>query len=256
MEKYKDLRQGDMLPLKVLLGIEPKSILRQIDFSDTKYCVLLSQDCDIVHKLIEEEPLLEFIVCSSIEESNGNLKNGKNPRKLQLVHNDLILEFFIHDKIYVEKQLCADLDLSQLTRLKNDNINILKKWAGQRYTRAAFPDEFNKRLSTSKKFLKIASKQISTQVSQVFFDVEDKELSSDQNYHLDVLIVSDSSEEVKTEIEEAYYEALNVGGVELNIQVLSEDEIPLSMIRRYKRWEKDSYSLNGEAAPLDEIDAI
>lgn len=63
--------------------------------------------------------------------------------------------------------------------LTGDNKKILKKWLGNRYTRAAFPDEFNMRLSKAK-VSKITEKIISTKVSHIFFEVEDEELSEDE----------------------------------------------------------------------------
>ena len=257
MGTYKDLRQGDLIPAKQLLSVDGIIALTKLDSTTAKYCALLSQDCDIVHEKLEEEPLLEFIICSSVIQNDGNLKNGKNPRRLQLIHNDLTLTFFIHDRFFIKKEICSSLNFTEADRLEEDNIRILKKWVGHRYTRSAFPDEFNKRLASSKNFSKIASKEISEQISHIFFDVEDKELISEEIYHLNVLIVTEANENKKSEIEDKYFEALDVNGVEVKIHAVSEDEVPLSMLRKYKRWEKDSYSLKGEvAAPLDEIDSL
>ncbi len=256
MGTYKDLRQGDLIPAKHLLLADEVISLNKIDSVTAEYCVLLSQDCDIVHEKLEEEPILEFIVCTSNLQNDGNLRNGKNPRRLQLNHNDLTLTFFIHDRFFIKKDICSSLNFTEVDRLEEDNIRILKKWIGHRYTRSAFPDEFNRRISKSKKASKIASKEISEQISHIFFDVEDKELLPEQDYNLNVLIVTEADEDKKAEIEDKYFEALNVNGVKVNIHVVSEDDVPLSMLRKYKRWEKDSYSLNGEAAPLDEIDSL
>lgn len=256
MKGYKDLRQGDLISSEVFHGISDKICLLELKTSCELYFVLLSQDCDIVHNEIAEEPFLEFIVCSSVENCNGNLKNGKNPRKLQLIDKDKILEFLIHDRVFVKKSKCSGLDFNCTECLDEDNIRILKKWVAKRYTRSAFPDEFNNRIYSSKKFSKIASKEISEHISHVFFDVEDVELIAGQNYHLNVLIVTEADENIREKIDDAYTDALDVEGVELQLRVVTEDEVTLSMLRTYKRWEKDSYSLHGEDAPLDEIDTF
>lgn len=256
MENYKILRQGNLISVGLIELLKKASFKPSRKFLENEYCMVLSQDCDIVHPKVEEEPFIEFLICHKIEKQDGNLLNGKNPRHLHIIESDYIYEFYIIDRVMILKSELDDFDFGELTSFNDDNIRIIKKWVARRYTRSAFPDNFNKRLFSSKKYNKIASKQISEQISHVFFEVEDTELPDDQKYHLNVLIVSDAKGQDKDDIEDAYYEVFSVSGIELNIRIVTEDQVPLSMLRKYKRWEKDSYSLSGQAAPLDEIDTI
>lgn len=257
MENYKILRQGNLIPATLTLELLKKSSFKPVsELSEEESLFVLSQDCDIVHLRVDEEPYIEFLLCHKIEKQDGNLLNGKNPRRLHLIESGSIYEFYIINRVMIQKSELDNFNFESLESFNEDNIRIIKKWVARRYTRSAFPDNFNRRLFSSNKYKKIASKQISEQISHVFFEVEDTELPDNQNYNLNVLIVSDAKGQDKDDIEDAYYEAFSVTGIELNIRIVTEDQVPLSMLRKYKRWEKDSYSLSGQAAPLDEIDTI
>lgn len=104
---------------------------------------------------------------------------------------------------------------------------------GSRYTRAAFPDAFNDRMS---KAFHIADKSISSKVSHIFFDVSDEELPPTESYKLNALIVVDTDdEELKNEIEEKYSDAFDVEGIDLYLRVVTESEVSLKKLKNYKR---------------------
>lgn len=128
---------------------------------------------------------------------------------------------------------------------------------GNRYTRAAFPDEFNMRLSKAK-VSKITDKAVSTKVSHIFFEVEDKELSKCEDYHLNVMVVTDTTGDEKDKIEDAYFEVFDeIEGVKTNLRVVTEDEVTLNDLHNYKRWNWDSISYSkNQSLPVDEIDKI
>ena len=146
-----------------------------------------------------------------------------------------------------------------LFELTSDNKKILKKWLGNRYTRAAFPDEFNTRLAKSK-VSKITEKGISSKVSHIFFEVEDSELSPDEIYQLNVMVVAETSDDVeKGKIEDAYFEVFdNIEGIRTNLVVVTEDEVTLKDLHNYKRWDKDSISFSNQnqSLPIEEIDKL
>ena len=146
-----------------------------------------------------------------------------------------------------------------LFELTSDNKKILKKWLGNRYTRAAFPDEFNIRLAKAK-VSKITEKGISSKVSHIFFEVEDSELSPDEIYQLNVMVVAETSDDVeKGKIEDAYFEVFgNIEGIRTNLVVVTEDEVTLKDLHNYKRWDKDSISFSNQnqSLPIEEIDKL
>lgn len=259
MKTQNDLRQCDVFDNTVLKGLqELKPVNLNVALSERSFCVVITQDCDIVHTPPEDEPFIEFIIGNLSEDKS--CKNGKNPRKLHLENNGQILEFIIHNRFFVKKDSLSRFDFSNIfLELTVDNKKILKKWLGNRYTRAAFPDEFNNRLAKAK-VAKLTEKGISSKVSHIFFEVADKELSAEENYQLNVMVVVDDSEGAeKDKIEDVYFEVFdNIEGIESNLRVVTEDEVTLNALHNYKRWDKDSisFSKQNQSLPINEIDKL
>lgn len=268
MKTLNDLRQCDVFDYSVLKDLQSLSPVNLNDtLSEKSFCVVVTQDCDIVHTPKEDEPFVEFIIGTFSE--NKSCKNGRSPRRLHLENNNQIIEFIIHNRFFVRKDSLASFEFSDtLFDLSNDNKKILKKWLGNRYTRAAFPDEFNNRLSNSNAS-KIVEKSLSSKVSHIFFDVEDVELSSEESYELNVLVVLDfdsmykenpdlNEQTVKAKYEKDFTEAFKTDGIEVFLRVVSEDEITLKDLQNYKRWDKDniSFSKKNQSLPIEEIDKL
>lgn len=150
MNTLKDLRQCDIFDSSVLKSLQGFCPIKlNVELSEKSFCVVVTQDCDIVHEKKEEEPFVEFIIGNPTDDKS--CKNGKNPRKLHLENKEQILEFIIHNRFFVKKDSLVGFEFSDvLFELTSDNKKILKKWLGNRYTRAAFPDEFNIRLAKAK----------------------------------------------------------------------------------------------------------
>lgn len=259
MNTLKDLRQCDIFDSSVLKSLQSFCPIKlNVELSEKSFCVVVTQDCDIVHEKKEEEPFVEFIIGNPTDDKS--CKNGKNPRKLHLENKEQILEFIIHNRFFVKKDSLVGFEFSDvLFELTSDNKKILKKWLGNRYTRAAFPDEFNTRLAKAK-VSKITEKGISSKVSHIFFEVEDSELSPDEIYQLNVMVVVETSDDVeKGKIEDAYFEVFdNIEGIRTNLVVVTEDEVTLKDLHNYKRWDKDSisFSKQNQSLPIEEIDKL
>lgn len=259
MKTLNDLRQCDVFDNTVLKGLQKlKPVNLNVALSERSFCVVITQDCDIVHTPPEEEPFIEFIIGNLSEDRS--CKNGKNPRKLHLENNGQILEFTIHNRFFVKKESLASFEFSDtLFEITADNTKVLRKWLGSRYTRAAFPDEFNARLAKAK-VSKLTEKGISSRISHIFFEVEDRELLSEEIYQLNVMVVVDNSDDVnKNDIEDAYFEVFeHIEGIETNLRVVTEDEVTLKDLQNYKRWYKDSisFSKKNQSLPIEEIDKL
>lgn len=259
MKTLNDLRQCDVFDNSVLNSLQSLSPVNlNVALSEKSFCVVITQDCDIVHTPPEEEPFIEFIIGNLSEDRS--CKNGKNPRKLHLENNGQILEFIVHNRFFVTKDSLSRFDFSNIfLELTVDNKKILKKWLGNRYTRAAFPDELNARLAKAK-VSRLTEKGISSRVSHIFFEVEDRELPSEEIYQLNVMVVVDNSDDVnKNNIEDAYFEVFeHIEGIETNLRVVTEDEVTLKDLQNYKRWDKDSisFSKKNQSLPIEEIDKL
>ena len=261
MKTLNDIRQCDIFNntvLNNLMNYEPVKL--DVSYSDNSFCVVITQDCDIVHTKTEDEPFIEFIIGNPTKDKS--CKNGKNPRKLHLENDDNTFEFIVHNRFFVKKEKLSDYkfaDSNDLGELTAENKKILKKWLGNRYIRAAFPDEFNKRLSNSNVRKKLLDKAISSKVSHIFFEVEDRELTFNETYQLNVMVVVNASDSETTQIEDAYFDCFdNITGIESRVSVVTEDEVTLKDLRNYKRWDKDSitFSKPNQSFPIEVIDQV
>ena len=116
--------------------------------------ILISQDCDIVHKRYEVEPFIEFLVANRIEATSKNkgLQWGKHPRRFQFSvlqqGGNSLFEIDINDRYRAPRQiLLAGLPEQRLDAKLTEAIG---RWVAKRYTRAAFPDEFNRRTDAAR----------------------------------------------------------------------------------------------------------
>ena len=123
MKTLNDLRQCDVFDNSVLKGLQKlKPVNLNVALSERSFCVVITQDCDIIHTPPEEEPFIEFIIGNLSEDRS--CKNGKNPRKLHLENNGQILEFIIHNRFFVKKESLVGFEFSDLLfELTPDNTD-------------------------------------------------------------------------------------------------------------------------------------
>src|SRR3954447_794189 len=137
-------RQGQLLSdeaLKALLGKEPPDA-----------AIVISHDCDLAQSP-EHEPLVELIVGRIVEKFDGNYTHAKNARRLHLpigVDGAVILDLTATQKIPVPKEALAAFQPDSSLRPSSTASATLQQWLALRYRRAAFPDEFDRRLSATK----------------------------------------------------------------------------------------------------------
>jgi hypothetical protein len=227
-----------------------------------EFLVVISQDCDILHHRIEDEPYIDLLP-GCYDRKDGNLFHGKNPRKLQIEHSKKILSFVIFDILRVTKVNFEKINPKHTSiALDRNNIKLIINWISKRYARSAFPDEFMNRLNNSKQHIDKARKsQFMDIVSLIFIDITGEELKSEQNYNITMLIgiQHDSDQKIISQIEDIFYEAFNIPGIEAEVEVHDEYDITYKVISTYKRFDWDFRSLPGDsnvAAPLNGIDAV
>lgn len=261
MKTLNEIRQCDIFSHTVIEALQKKEPINlKVDYNDDSYCVVVTQDCDIVHEKQDEEPFVEFIICGLTNDKS--YKNGKNPRKLHLENGNKIFEFNIYNRFFVKKELLIEYKFTDASdQLTDDNKKILKKWLGNRYIRAAFPDAFNERFSQlGKKIDVFLKKSLSEKVSHIFFEVEDKELPKDEVYELNVVVVVDTeNDDEKSEICNAYEDLFGrIEGINSYVRVETEDGFTLKDLRRYKRWDKDSISFSkpNHSFPVEGLDLV
>lgn len=224
--------------------------------------VIISQNCDILHHRAEDEPYIDFLTGRFHKEKDGNLLYGKNPRRLQIEHGKMIISFIIHDVLRVTKDTFKKINPIQSSMiLAKEEIKQIINWISKRYARAAFPDEFNNRLSKAKQIEKASKNSLMGKVSLIFIDTSDEELVKDQNYKATLIIgvKHNSNHEIKSQVEDLFFNTFNIPGIEAEIEVYDEYDITYETISMYKRFDWDFRSPPGNygvTAPVPQIDNV
>ena len=127
-------------------------LLREEEAS-TQIALVISHDCDLTQES-DVEPVVEVIVGMRVTEANGNYTHAKNPRRLHLYleedGKETIIELQARAKVQVQKERLAQEIPDERFVLCAKQHAILQAWLAARYRRAAFPDEFERRLKAAK----------------------------------------------------------------------------------------------------------
>lgn len=174
--------------------------------------LLVSQDCDIVRSS-EVEPDIEFVGGSFADRPNGQLTFGKNPRRLQLTlpsgdeTDARLVELDIRKRAIVAKSAVADLRPSDSLRCAGEPLRVVTRWLAKRYSRPAFPDEFNRRLqSVYGRIDRLSKKASGRDISSILIALSprDEDLPDGEDYELVVwLTVPDDARNDGTRFAEA-----------------------------------------------------
>lgn len=191
-------RQGDVLPddASETLGLyHPES-------PERTFVVVISHDCDLAADP-DREPFVELVTGRLIDAVKAD-SHAKSARRLQIEFHGpkglLAAELSAVHKAIIKKNDLAPFDPRTDVSLDVQGLFILQRWLAARYRRAAFPDEFERRLRKAKlprrieKALDTAGKH----VVAVFFDVDGGENSQrdgpDDLYRLGIYLLYDTSQ--------------------------------------------------------------
>jgi hypothetical protein len=246
--------------------------LHQAVVPDQTLVIVASHDCDLA-QAPEGEPVVEVVVGRLVTEKDGNCTHAKNARKLHVEFAGAAVfwaEFEATAKQSIDKGALNDFAPHPEAHLSPENHAILQMWLASRYRRSAFPDEFERRL-TSKEFKlheKIA-KAVKTHgelIAGVFFDVDDgaevTRNGPDDTYILDITILHsadpdfDAAEKaadtVAKAIEKAFKDKLfdptkTWQHIELrSCDSVSESVLTYQQFKQLKRWRLEHLSLASE----------
>lgn len=239
--------QGAII-LPVALAAEP--IVSAFALDEPDFLVILTQSCDIVHESLEDEPHIELLVARRIPDIDGNYTFGKNPRTFDFQHDAFSYRCHVREKVVLPRTVLVGRDPAACISL--DTVLQLGRWAGKRYTRPAFPDEFNRRRSPALAKIRKILTRGGVNITGIYFSLDtNEELSSADPYRLIIYVTVEPSttEDVSVLAVAAsaaaeLHEAMN--GCE-NIEVLetavkSEIEVSLFDLRYLLRADFDYVS--------------
>jgi hypothetical protein len=136
--------------------------------------VVVSQDCDVVAPL-EVEADIELIAAKDVAVPDPGTLHGKHPRKLTLplVNSPRYLELSVRHRTFVPKARLLECKPDSDSRLSNNDVRTLARWLGKRYTRDAFPDTFNTRLSSARgKLERLSKSEAGKAVATILVSIE------------------------------------------------------------------------------------
>ena len=230
--------------------------------------MVISHDCDIACGS-DREPLVEVVVGRQIDKLGADT-NAKTARRLHLAYRrdgkDIPVELEVTAKAAVPKDPLlafsprSDLDLDPAT------LVTLQHWLAARYHRAAFAEEFERRLKNKparldRKLAK-AMEEAGSHVLAVFFDVDGGEELERQGpedaYELRIAVLYESGQDepaaykaarkAAAAVEREFEAAMWREGTWRDIRLLSCEPVSDSAMtvadsRLLKRWRLDYMSL-------------
>lgn len=237
--------------------------------------VVISHDCDLA-QTCANEPSVEVLVGRFIEELHGNYMHSKNLRKLHLPYTrgeqQCVVELLATGKLVLPKAGEVGLVSHQPEpkfQLGPNEQAILQSWLAARYRRAAFPDEFDRRLNDETglrdRLVKIL-KLHGLHIPAIFFDVDEGEEAKrngpDDVYtltiyllyttHTDPELAESEAKKAKDAIEAAFKkECRDENGkwrwIELrDCDVMADTAMTYHQSVVLKKWQADHVSLRGD----------
>jgi len=190
--------QGSVLPDDASKALE----LSHPESPERTFVVVISHDCDLAADPVRE-PLVELVIGRIVDAIKAD-SHAKSARRLQIEFQGpqglMVVELSATHKSFIQKNDLAPFDPRADIHLDAQGLSILQRWLAARYRRAAFPDEFERRLKEAKlprrieKALNAAGKH----VIAVFFDVDGGEdfqrNGPDDLYHLGIYLLYDTSQ--------------------------------------------------------------
>lgn len=235
---------------------------------DSSTCaVVITHDCDLAQDDLESEPMVEVIVGRMAEKQDGNLTWGKSPRTLHLAMLcdgvPVTAELAATNKRSLDKQALAAFDPDVRYHLPVRDLEVLRSWLASRYRRAAFPDEFVRRLARSKVRDRLVSalEPSGSLISFVYFNLDDGqtlERSEGDRYELSVVLVfhpgddaeraADDADALAERLEETIRTRVD-GGTEISLKAcfaISEDELTVGQARLLRLWRLEHLTMRAD----------
>ena len=256
-------RQGHLLSDDAV-----KSVLR--DPPKGTIMAVVSHDCDIAQSP-DVEPVVEVIIGQRIAAVDGNFAFAKNARRLHLTltgrSQQLAVDLEASRKLAIAKQQLGDYEPVENVGVTIRELTILQRWLAARYRRAAFPDEFDRRLGATglRDQLNKILKSHGALISALYFDVDEGRdvcrSGGDEPYTLAIYILFDGDSEAaeraanstKTAIEEAFRDKClsdddrKWRDIELvACEAISDQAMTVQQAENHKRWSADHISLRTE----------
>ena len=258
-------RQGVIIDNDLAIKLCDLDLIQNFD-TQNDIAIVISHSCDVTNPIYKAEPNVELLIAKPTTNRNGNFLHGKNPRKLQVkLENDdsqVFYEVSIHDRIIISRQKLELYSPCHQKTLSDKTIDTMRRWIGARYTRSAFPDEFNNRWKENRDEIESLIKDKGEFLTAIYLSLKPfEELDTDENYQLKIIgVIEDDNFESESasdayqlmdDMERLFNESTGI--IVVDSQLWSESEITLSDLHYLHKWGYDYMSFRdkpgGEIAP-------
>ncbi len=242
--------------------------------------VVVSHDCDLAQPS-DSEAFVEVVIGSFLDTPpDGNFTNCKNLRRLHIECSagttNRVLDLDTSKRLLLPKDLVEGARIAMIQhepceqhRMTARERNTLQHWLSARYKRAAFPDEFDRRLKSETgvaERLAKAFKDSGEHVVAVFFDVDQGEENTrdgeDDPYELTVTLLYATGDDPQVSKAAAVAAAIKVteifntrcflkkGSVQAwrwielqDVEVIADTALSYAQSQLLTRWHADHISL-------------
>ena len=266
--------QGHVLPAVALAGL---GFAHEADTA----VMVVSHDCDLANDNLEIEPSVEVIVGRWVPEADQSLTRTKSPRTLHLQMScggeTACVELTATAKQLIQKSRLAAWRPDSRYSLDPGGLEILRHWLAVRYKRAAFPDEFDRRLCEVTKLaesLEKILKKVDSIVSAVYFALDTLEERAPEDpapYELRVVLTyepgadpehsddqaSDTAEKFRESFRNKCFDKETGSWKHIKLvdaMAISEEDLTVYRAKQLQQWRVEHISLKPDtdsATPLD-----
>lgn len=225
--------------------------------------ITASQSCDIANNKIEIDPMIELSLARRIEAPKPHLLHNKNPRILHThllrrtgnvdVASDIHIELKAFERFAIAKEVLKDLIPDFDLTMEERHLTSYVAWLAARYSRPALPTAFNDRIKAAdpKDKLRDKAKKGSEQLVGIYVEIlPDAEIRDDESYRINLLGLLPGGFEGDVSRAEsaitAYADVMQKAGMDVTKAVRTEDEVSLSIFRRFRRFYYDDLSIKDE----------
>ncbi len=243
--------------------------------ADTERWMVITQDCDLVQPDLDKEPYVELIRIRPAEGNPLPPPWGQSPREIQFgdPHGGKNAPRFvcsIHDRVLLDRRYLTDHRPDDSRAFEAENVRRLCRWVSRRYVRAAFPNEFNKRVKSALDALTDRRTELNRKsdlFTGVYVRVSETELEPAEDYEVLIWAALRPHDFDAPEKKTAAQELLDLieaqlgscPGIEiLECELKSEQDITIDHLHEWKRWDFDVLSLrpkkkNDPLPPVEEL---